>query len=149
MTASTIAPPLPISAAASTPDAFVASASASASVVIVDDDAVSRAVLRTMLQRCGWDVTIVSNGRDVVAWAEAGNTADLVLMDCHMPGMNGFDATRRLRANGYTGTIVAVTADIFDENNVACLRCGMDDVMLKPITLQQLDARMRIAKPTR
>jgi CheY-like chemotaxis protein len=77
-----------------------------------------------------------------------GAAYDLVLMDLHLPGMDGFDATRRIRSLGQDGgqiPIVALTANAFAEDRDACSNAGMDGFVVKPVDRQQLEAAIRNA----
>lgn len=70
-------------------------------------------------------------------------TYDLVLMDCQMPVLDGFETTRRLRARwGDAFPVLAVTANAFEDDRVACLEAGMDDVVTKPVELARLAAAL-------
>jgi CheY-like chemotaxis protein len=95
---------------------------------------------------------VVGNGLSAVtsvATAHAmGAAYDLVLMDLHLPGMDGFDATRRIRSLGQDGgqiPIVALTANAFSEDRDACRNAGMDGFVVKPVDRQQLEAAIRAA----
>ncbi len=104
-------------------------------ILLVDDDAINRLVLQAMLANAGFDVRVVDNGEDACAAVAAGDV-DLVFMDCHMPGMDGIEATRRIRAGGGAGAgtpIVALTADTLPETAAACVAAGMQAVLAKPI----------------
>lgn len=86
----------------------------------------------------GYQATIVVNGVEAVA-AVAQGGFDLVLMDCEMPVMDGFEATRRIRASLDPDIpIVALTADAMPEDRVRCLREGMTDYLSKPVDVDRL-----------
>ena len=95
----------------------------------------------------GLEVLGVSNGRDAVEMAlaalGAGNPFDLVLMDLEMPILDGFEATRRLRAGGFASPIVALTGHSTDDNRLDCLEMGCDDVVCKPIDWDRLGGLIR------
>jgi CheY-like chemotaxis protein len=82
----------------------------------------------------------VASGEEALAALE-GFTYSLVLMDCHMPGMDGYAATRELRRreNGARRIpVIAMTADAYDADRQACFDAGMDDFIAKPVKLQDL-----------
>ena len=92
------------------------------------------------MQRCGFDTDVVANGEEARAALERLNYA-LVLMDCQMPRMDGYQATRELRRreNGSRHTpVIALTAHAFAADREACLQAGMDDHLAKPVNLRNL-----------
>ncbi|CAN5755372.1 hypothetical protein BH11PSE8_BH11PSE8_07320 [soil metagenome] len=111
--------------------------SLSAHVLLVEDDAVNQMVVGEMLKRLGCTVVLVNDGGAAHAAALAEHY-DLVLMDCHMPVMDGYEATRCIRnseqARGTRVPIVALTADALAGDRERCLQCGMDDYLTKPIS---------------
>ncbi|MCC6765402.1 MAG: response regulator [Deltaproteobacteria bacterium] len=115
-------------------------------VLVAEDNAVNRNVIRQMLQRLDCAVSVVPSGREAVAAVQA-RSYDLVLMDVQMPGMDGLEATRtirRLEAIGATAaarvTVVALTAHALEGQRERCLAAGMDDFLAKPLTLEALTA---------
>jgi len=125
------------------------------SVLVVDDDSVSREVTTTILKRLGCRVDSVSDGNLAVPRALSGQY-DIVLMDCRMPGMDGLQASREIRrleaGSGRHVQIVAITAHCLDEDRQQCLRAGMDDHLSKPAGLRNfqqilLRARQRLSQP--
>jgi CheY-like chemotaxis protein/anti-sigma regulatory factor (Ser/Thr protein kinase) len=115
----------------------------SVAVLVAEDDPVNQMVVEEMLKMLGCDVDVVGDGES--AWrATAQNRYDIVFMDCHMPMMDGYEATRRIRADesrrgGHT-PIVALTADSLDSDRERCLQSGMDGFMTKPVSSSQLSA---------
>jgi signal transduction histidine kinase/ActR/RegA family two-component response regulator len=111
------------------------------SVLLVEDNAINQRVALRMLQQEGCDVDIAVNGIEAIARVEARThlglpAYDLVLMDCHMPEMDGFEATRRLRSMASPPSrmpIVALTASVLAEDREGCLRAGMDGALAKPL----------------
>jgi signal transduction histidine kinase/CheY-like chemotaxis protein len=106
-------------------------------VLLAEDNDVNALLARVVLSRAGHDIHHVSSGADAVS-AVADAAFDAVLMDVHMPGLDGLEATRRIRAlEASEGRarmpIVALTANAFDEDRDACLAAGMDDHLAKPI----------------
>ncbi|MEJ6000372.1 ATP-binding protein [Paucibacter soli] len=112
-------------------------------VLLVDDSAVNLLVASTMLERCGLTVDQAENGREALQRMQA-TAYDLVLMDCQMPGMNGFEATQAWRqheareALATRTPIVALTASAVNSDRQRCLECGMDDYLVKPFEMDDL-----------
>ncbi len=102
-------------------------------VLLAEDNPINALLARTLLEREGCKVDRVAGGDQAVA-ALSSNSYDLILMDLRMPGLNGVEATRELRARGVTAPIVALTADAFDEDRRLCLGAGMNDFLVKPLT---------------
>ncbi|MCB6182490.1 response regulator [Leeia sp. TBRC 13508] len=107
-------------------------------VLIVDDNATNRQVLLFLLKQYADDVEVAVNGVEAVEKAEQSQF-DLIVMDCHMPVMDGLDACRLIRANeirtGATPSkIVALTAYGSPENRKDCLEAGMNDFYVKPVS---------------
>ena len=116
-------------------------------VLVVDDNPVNRRIAEAMLRRLG---CVVETADDGAAALEAWSAApwDLVLMDCQMPVLDGYDATRRIREveaeSGRRHTqVVALTAHALAGDREVCLAAGMDDYLTKPVTLERLSAKVR------
>ncbi len=113
------------------------SASTPARVLVVEDNVVNQKVVTLMLERQGCRVDVAANGVEALA-AAACVTYDLIFMDCQMPAMDGYEATRALRARERRGVprvpIVAMTANALAGDRERCLDAGMDDYLAKPIT---------------
>ena len=67
---------------------------------------------------------------------------DIVFMDCHMPGMDGFEATRQIRALNPTVPIIALTADVLEDAHNACFAAGMNYVLTKPVSIAEIDSAL-------
>ena len=124
----------------------LAPAALEARVLLAEDDAVNQLVVSEMLKSLGCVVEVSGDGEAACA-ALRERAFDLVFMDCHMPVLDGFDATRRIRASeresGRHVTIVALTADALAGDRERCLASGMDDYMTKPVSTAQLEAAVR------
>ncbi len=114
-------------------------------VLLAEDNEVNRKVAVRLLSRLQVQVDIATNGREALQKAIEENY-DLVLMDCQMPEMDGYEATRRLREQGVQTPIVALTANALEEDREQCLACGMNDYLSKPVQASQL--RETLAKWT-
>jgi signal transduction histidine kinase/ActR/RegA family two-component response regulator len=119
----------------------------SAHILLVEDDAVNQMVVAAMLERLGCRVDIVDDG-EAACGAAAQTRYDIVFMDCHMPGMDGFEASRRIRdeeatTGGAHTPIVALTALALAGDRERCLDSGMDDYMTKPVRAAQLAAAVQ------
>lgn len=112
-------------------------------LLVAEDTPTNQEVVRAMLKDAGCDIDIVNNGHEAIdAWQK--NDYDLILMDCQMPEMDGFEATRIIRGADMNAgrkrfvPIVAVTASVMADERAACLQCGMDDVLGKPFRKAEL-----------
>lgn len=108
-----------------------------AQVLLVEDDAVNQLVVETMLRKLGCTVELAADG-EAACEAALERRFDLILMDLHMPRMDGYEATRRIRAGelpaGRHTPIVALTADALAGDRERCLQAGMDDFATKPVS---------------
>ncbi|NPC98943.1 response regulator [Nocardioides sp. zg-DK7169] len=115
-------------------------------VLVVEDNEVNQLVAEGLLGRLGYEVRIVEHGAAAVAAVAADpGLYDAVLMDCQMPVMDGYDATRAIRAMpGRAGRlpIVAMTAAAVAEERDRCLAAGMDDFLAKPVDVGALEATL-------
>jgi signal transduction histidine kinase/CheY-like chemotaxis protein len=109
--------------------------------LVAEDNRANQRVALRMLQRLGIVATLAGDGREAVKLALALGP-DLILMDCHMPELDGFAAPRELRAAGVKTPIIALTADTLSDDRTACLAAGMDDFLTKPIEPTALEATL-------
>jgi CheY-like chemotaxis protein len=114
-------------------------------ILLVEDNLINQQVALGILQIQGYNVTVANHGREALD-AHAQGAFDLILMDCHMPEMDGFEATREIRGReraspGRHVPIIALTANAMAQDREACLNAGMDDHLSKPfsmLTLQEM-----------
>jgi CheY-like chemotaxis protein len=121
-----------------------ANTSKRARILVVEDHSIDQKVAVLMLKSLGYNADLASNGCEAVDLL-AFQRYDLVLMDCQMPGMDGFEATRHIRANSAYGAklpIIAVTAGAITQNRAACLISGMNDYLSKPMRAPELSAKL-------
>ena len=109
-------------------------------VLVAEDNVVNRTIALKMLEKLGYEVTVVHNGRKAVE-AVAREHYDIVLMDCQMPELDGYEATRVIRASGKgSPPIIAMTAHAMKGAEDDCLGAGMDGYLSKPFDLRELRA---------
>ncbi len=117
----------------------VACPSAALRVLVVEDNPVNQIVLGRLLERLGHEVELLSDGQSAVdRLLMPGSYFDAVFMDCHMPVLDGFEATRRLRAAGYAGPVIAITAAVTTEDRARCAAAGMSGFVSKPVNSDRL-----------
>ena len=120
-----------------------------AEILLVEDNPVNQLVAKKFLEKMQLSVTLAVNGAEAVAWVRK-KTFDAVLMDLQMPVMDGFEATRQIRAmpEGRSLPIIAMTASAMVEERQACLDAGMNDHLAKPIGYDLLVSRLlRLVTP--
>jgi CheY-like chemotaxis protein len=110
-------------------------------ILVAEDNPVNQRVAKLQVQRLGFEVDVVENGA-LALEALARKSYSMVLMDCQMPQMDGYEATRELRRRQNGGRhvpVVAMTANAFAADRDACLQAGMDDYLSKPVELRALE----------
>nr|WP_307823783.1 response regulator transcription factor [Nocardioides nitrophenolicus] len=110
-------------------------------LIVEDDDAIAAPLVRAV-QREGYDVDRVAAGQPAIERV-AGGDVDLVLLDLGLPDLDGLDVCRRIRADGFAGGIVILTARAGELDRVVGLDVGADDYLAKPFSLSELLARVR------
>jgi CheY-like chemotaxis protein len=119
-------------------------------ILVAEDHPINCMVVKTLLGRLGLQASIVTDGQQAVhavKTADPQNRPELILMDLHMPVMDGYTATQEIRRweaeHGVPRvTIVALTADAFEEDRQRCLSAGMDDFMTKPLAIGALKSML-------
>ncbi len=101
-------------------------------ILLVEDSLVNQIVTQEMLKEIDCKVTTTNNGVEALCILEE-KSFDLILMDCRMPIMDGFEATEKIRGRGITTPILALTAGVLEEERERALQYGMDDFLIKPI----------------
>jgi len=114
-------------------------------ILVAEDNPVNQMVLKGYLAKLGFRVVTAGNGQEAVAAAQ-NNPVQLVLMDCQMPVMDGFEATRRIRQLPPPAgqvPIIAVTANALETDRQNCLAAGMDGYLKKPVDIEALRASLQ------
>lgn len=117
-------------------------------LLVVDDNETNREVATTVISSFGPQVDIACNGIEAVA-AVKSKAYDLVFMDCQMPEMDGYEATRKIREFDKDIPIIAMTADILDGVKERCRESGMDDYISKPVNFDALQRMLSKWMPDR
>ncbi len=107
-------------------------------ILLVEDSIDSQRILSALMSLAGAHVDIASDGLSAVARFDGGYCPDLVIMDVQMPGIDGIEATERIRARGYRGRIVALTAAALSVERDRALKAGCEGFYLKPISRADL-----------
>ncbi len=115
------------------PDDFVG-----ARLLVAEDEPVNQIVIRGLLEMAGIEVTLAADGQRALDILDNGPVPDLVLMDVHMPVMDGLDATRTLRQRGFGLPIVGTSAGASADEQRVCLDAGMNDFLPKPLDADEL-----------
>lgn len=110
-------------------------------LLLVEDNPINRQVIAKMLEPTHIQLTMANDGIDALKVLK-GNTFDLILMDCQMPNMDGYECTQTIRANEVNTKvhvpIIAITANAYEDDKQRCLNVGMDDFVSKPVNTQSL-----------
>lgn len=112
-------------------------------VLVVEDNAVNRLVVTGMLHKLGIRTLLAHQGEEALAMMKQNTDIDMVLMDCEMPVMDGYTATRQIRVHEHEHglrhiPVIALTAHALPEHREKCLSSGMDDHLAKPVSLEEL-----------
>jgi len=116
-------------------------------ILLVEDNRINQVVAKKMLEQLSLQVTVANNGQEAIHLLTKSKTFSLVIMDCQMPVLDGYQATKKIR-NGEAGdnnieiTIVAMTANAMAGDKEKCLLAGMDDYLSKPIEPDKLVVKL-------
>lgn len=121
-------------------------------ILLAEDNRMNQMVLSKFLGKLGHDVVVASNGEETLTEFKEGGF-DLVFMDCRMPVMNGYQAARRIRNEEKSNKlptipVIALTAHAVEGERDKCLRHGMDDCLVKPVTLAALENAIEKWRPS-
>ena len=105
-------------------------------ILLVEDNKINQMITQKMLEQKGISSVIIANGEEAIAHLKS-NTYDLVLMDVHLPGINGTEATSEIRKFNTSTPIIALTAISLNENREMLLSYGMDEVITKPFVPEE------------
>lgn len=115
-------------------------------ILLVEDHQVNQLVQKALLKKLGFSAKVANNGREALALL-ANENFDLILMDCQMPEMDGYQATLAIRKNeagsGLRIPIIAMTANAVEGEATRCLAAGMDEVLFKPVDIEHLENKLR------
>lgn len=137
----TISLPLKISAPQQTiqqPE-FNYTAFDSLKILVVEDSHINQVLIKMMLAKLNIPLYMVDNGQEAIDFLNS-TQVDIVFMDCRMPVVDGYQATRELRKRNYTKPIIALTAGTTSTEIEQCKQCGMDDIVRKPYKIADLKA---------
>ena len=110
------------------------------SILIVEDNKINRVILEKMVKSLGFKTVSLENGKEALDYLSA-KSVDLILMDCQMPVMDGFDATSNIRSRldkNKTVPIIAVTANVTDQDKKRVFSSGMDELVAKPVKIDRI-----------
>jgi PAS domain S-box-containing protein len=118
------------------------------SVLVAEDIEINREIMSALLEETGIEISFANDGAQAVEkFSSAAKPYDIILMDIHMPEMDGYEATRRIRASAHPQAksvpIVAMTANVFQQDIDNCLACGMNDHLGKPVEFATVIEKLR------
>jgi len=105
-------------------------------ILVVDDNRINQKITQKILEKRQFSCSLANDGEEAIAAAKA-NSYDLILMDIHMPKIDGIEATKQIRKFNKITPIVALTAVELDEMRATIMESGMNDIILKPYDVSQ------------
>jgi two-component system sensor histidine kinase/response regulator len=114
----------------------------SSKILVAEDNLLNQELIQEVLSEFGATVSIVNNGQEAIN-ALLNESFDLVFMDVQMPVMDGIKAAKQIRVSGKSVPIVAMTANVLDEDRKQCMEAGMSDYLSKPIRIREVQAKLR------
>ncbi len=113
-------------------------------ILVAEDVKSNQIVISALLKELGFQSIIAKNGSEALSMViQRGKSFAMILMDCQMPEMDGFEATKRIKELGnHFIPVLAMTADVSAQNKIACMNSGMDEVIAKPISLEYMKTRL-------
>jgi len=114
-------------------------------ILVIDDEITIRTLLEKFLGK-SYDVTAMSNGQEALNWLQAGNLADLMIVDLEMPNMDGFELLKQVKSSGFFREIPVMMLSGVDSSaeRVKCLKAGALDFMIKPFNPEELLLKIQI-----
>ena len=114
-------------------------------MLVAEDNDVNQRLITAFLTKSGCECVVAPDGRSALDHCTRNERFHLILMDCQMPQLDGYEATRQIRALGSTWSripIVALTANAMAGDRERCLEAGMDDYLTKPLSHAALEAKL-------
>lgn len=115
-------------------------------ILLAEDNFVNQMVTEKFLRKSGFEVVVVSNGKEAIETLERDQLFDLILMDCHMPILDGYRATAMIRKSGKSYSkipILALSASVLKQEQDHCKSVGMNDFISKPVTFETLEGKLK------
>lgn len=115
-------------------------------ILLAEDNFVNQMVTEKFLRKSGFDVVVVNNGKEAIETLERDQLFDLILMDCHMPILDGYRATAMIRNSGKSYAeipILALSASVLKQEQDHCKSVGMNDFISKPVTFETLEGKLK------
>lgn len=124
----------------------VSSFKANGRILLAEDNFINQMVTEKFLKKSGFEVVVVNNGKEAIETLERDQCFDLVLMDCHMPILDGYSATTMIRQSGKSYSeipILALSASVLKQEQDHCKLVGMNDFISKPVTFETLEGKLK------